>query len=52
MQAKKQSYPAECQQIMGNVVVKEFPRGYYTSEEFWQLVRGDVDNICRKYGIL
>ena len=28
------------------------PEGYMTSEEFRKVTREDLDNICRKYGLL
>ena len=53
MHIENESYGTECPLVMDNVAIKEeIPQWYYTSEEFWHLVRKDVDNICRKYGIL
>ncbi|GHT67728.1 hypothetical protein FACS189452_06010 [Bacteroidia bacterium] len=52
MQAQQKLYGTEHPLMVGNVAMQETPQGYYTSEEFWQLVSKDIDNICRKYGIL
>jgi hypothetical protein len=28
------------------------PEGYMTGEEFWDLAKKDLDNICKKHGLL